>query len=102
MSAEESGSKEAEQKLRSELDSLQSKLGDYQKVTEDPKDIACSACPPQKLAYEICMQKWYNGVFLKGNAGTTLPCAPEYKVYNKCVKVRDSPFLCFCAICVCS
>mmetsp|Transcript_36432 Transcript_36432/g.58417 ORF Transcript_36432/g.58417 Transcript_36432/m.58417 type:complete len:114 (+) Transcript_36432:110-451(+) len=74
-----------EEKLVNEINTLKTKLGTYQQLSEDPKDIACSACPSQKLAYEICMQKWYNDVFLKGNAGTQLPCQPEYEVYNKCV-----------------
>lgn len=76
-----------EEKLLNEINTLKHKLGTYQQISDDPKDIACSACPSQKLEYEICMQKWYNNTFLKGKAGTTLPCQPEYDVYNKCVLV---------------
>lgn len=76
-----------EEKLVDEINTLKNKLGSYQQISEDPKDIACSACPQQKLEYEICMQKWYNNVFLKGNAGTKLPCEKEYNVYNQCVLV---------------
>ena len=87
MSEEEKNRSEQETKLVNEINTLKNKLGTYQQISEDPKEIACSACPPQKLAYEICMQKWYNGVFLKGQAGTELPCQSEYEVYNKCVMV---------------
>ena len=75
-----------EEKLRNELNSLKHKLGTYQQISDNPKDIACSACPSQKLEYEICMQRWYNGTFLKGEAGTELPCQPQYAVYSKCVR----------------
>eukprot|EP01084_Bolivina_argentea_P309907 536099_1 len=85
MTSEDNNTSEHEEKLVNEINTLKTQLEPYQQISENPKDIACSACPPEKLEYEICMQTWYNNVFLKGKAGTELPCQPQYELYNKCV-----------------
>mmetsp|Transcript_40970 Transcript_40970/g.50452 ORF Transcript_40970/g.50452 Transcript_40970/m.50452 type:complete len:111 (+) Transcript_40970:460-792(+) len=77
---------EQEQKLVQGIESLTNKLSQEQGKQSNPNDVACSACPEQKLIYEICMQKWYNNIFLKGKSDGTLPCENEYNIYQKCVQ----------------
>eukprot|EP00455_Lapot_gusevi_P005927 TRINITY_DN1252_c0_g1_i5.p1 TRINITY_DN1252_c0_g1~~TRINITY_DN1252_c0_g1_i5.p1 ORF type:complete len:111 (+),score=40.52 TRINITY_DN1252_c0_g1_i5:42-335(+) len=62
-------------------------------MTEEKKDPKfqnqvqnfCSACPPLKIKYEQCFQRWYSEVYLKYPDTKTLGCEAEFKEYQECV-----------------
>ena len=83
---------EEERKLVQGLESITEKLASEQGKQSTPQQVACSACPQEKLTYEICMQKWMNNEFFKGKSNNELPCVKEYEIYQKCVQV--------CLLCV--
>ena len=76
-----------QEKMISDLSALKNELESHGSVSDNPEQMSCSVCPSLKLKYEICMQKWYNQVFLKQkhDPKKSLPCQPEYQQYNKCV-----------------
>lgn len=52
------------------------------------------ACNDLKKEYDDCFNAWFSEHFLKGRTNDSV-CAPLFKVYQHCVKVRSYILQCF-------
>ena len=55
-----------------------------------------SKCQEAKEKYDACFNSWFSDRYLKGHNENE--CEPMFKVYQKCIKVNQSPFIDFLSV----